>query len=195
MPVDDKLSLISRCLLLKGQRVPTAEDDGSDEWNVCSAAYDTFFEAMLEDSEFKFSTDIEELTRTGDSDDEHFDDAYALPNGCLHLIWVKIDDAIPEYRIVNNKVLLSCDTSDDVMAKFVMEADVADLSAMFKVALQEAVNYGIESGLNKDKAAADGHLAKANAFLQRAKTRNDQQEGKKALFKTRHRTARQYRRG
>jgi len=195
MPIDDKLSLVSRCLLLKGQRQPVSEDDGTDEWNVCSAAYDTWFEAMLEDSEFKFSTEIAELTRTGDSPDEHYEDAYTLPTGCLHLIWVKIDDVPQEYRIVNNEILLSCETTDDVMAKFVQEADVADLSAMFKTALQEAVNAGIESGLKKDQATADRHLAKADMLLQRARTRGDQQEGKKALFITRHRTARQVRRG
>lgn len=207
MPVDSKLSLISRCLLLKGQRVPSAEDDGSDEWNVCSAAYDTYFEAMLEDGEFKFSTDIEDLERAGDSPDQNYEDAYHLPNGCLHIIWVKLpqsnvtttdSDAVKpvliDYRIVGNQILL---TDGDAVptAKFVVEPDVADLSAMFKTALQEAVNSGIESGLKKDQGVADRHLAKADALLQRAKTRGDQQEPKKALFKTRHRTARQFRRG
>jgi hypothetical protein len=195
MPVDDKLALINRCLLLKGQRVVAAEDDGSLEWNVCSAAYDTYFEPMLEDAEFKFSTQIQELTRTGDATDEHFDDAYGLPNGCLHLITVKIDDVKQPYRIVGNEIQISCETTDEVMAKFVAEPDVTELSALFKVALQEAVYSGIESGLKKDQAIANGHIAKADAALQRAKTRGDQQEGKKALFVTRHRTARQFRRG
>lgn len=195
MPIDDKLSLINRCLLMKGQRVVATEDDGSDEWNVCSAAYDSYFEPMLEDGEFKFSTAIIELTRTGDATDEHYDDAYGLPSGCLHLIWVKIDDTKQDYRIIGNSVEISCETTDDVMAKYVVEPDVTDLSALFKVALQEAVYSGIESGLKKDQRIADGHLAKADAALQRAKTRGDQQEPKKALFVTRHRTARQYRRG
>lgn len=194
MPIDDKASLINRCLLLKGQRT-VLEDDGTDEWNVCSAAYDTYFEAMLEDSEFKFSTSIAELTRTGNATDEHYDDAYGLPNGCLHLIWVKIDDAKQDYRIVGNSIQISTDNTDDVMCKFVTEPDVTELSALFKVALQEAIYSGIEGGLKKDAKEARAHLAMADAALQRAKTRGDQQEGKKALFVTRHRTARQVRRG
>lgn len=205
MPVDSKLSLIARCLLLKGQRTCT-EDDGTDEWNVCSAAYDTYFEAMLEDGEFKFSTSIADLERSGDSPDADFEDAYDLPTGCLHIITVKLpmtdqtttSDVVKPvpvpYRIVGNQILL---TDGDAVptAKFVVEPDAADLSAMFKTALQEAVNSGIESGLKKDQGTADRHLAKADAMLQRARTRGDQQEPKKALFKTRHRTARQFRRG
>jgi hypothetical protein len=195
MPIDDKLSLINRCLLMKGQRVVAAEDDGSVEWNVCSAAYDTYFEAMLEDGEFKFSTDIIELTRTGDAVDPKFDDAYGLPDGCLHLIWVRISDERQKYSIVGNEVQISCETTDDVMAKYIVEPDVSELSALFKVALQEAVNSGIESGVKKEQRIADAHLAKADAALQRAKTRGDQQEPKKAMFVTRHRIARQFRRG
>jgi hypothetical protein len=195
MPVQDKLSLINQCLLLKGQNTVAAEDDGSPEWNVASAAYELWLPALLEDGEYKFSTEIVELSRVGDSPDAHYDDAYAIPGTCRHLISVKIEDVPQEYRIVGNQVLLSCEASDEVMAKIVIEPDSTEFSSIFVAALSEFVNSGIESGLKKDQSMADRHIAKGDALAQRAKTRGDQQEPKKSFFKTRHRTARMVRRG
>lgn len=196
----DKLATITDCLLLKGQFVPANEDDGSKEWNVCSAAYDHGVAHLLEEHDWKFSTAIEVLTRSGDSDDPDYDDAYSRPNGCLHIIWVRFasgegDEYVPaDYKIVGNQILLD-DGDGIVKAKFVVEPDATEFPAMFNSALRELVYAGIESGLKHDAKQAAGHQAAADVFLQRARTRTDQQEPKRALFRTRHRSARLARRG
>src|SRR5690242_7635978 len=119
----DKLSIVTDCLLLKGQSVPTAEDDGSKEWNVCSAAYEQGVGHLLQEHDWKFGTAIAALTRAGDSSDPDYDDAYSRPNGCLHIIWVRIasgegDEYVPvEYKIVGNQILLD-DGDGIVKAKY-----------------------------------------------------------------------------
>lgn len=193
MPIFSKLSIINTCLLLKGEHPVNVEDDGSDEWNICSAAYEQGVAHALEDHDWKFGTAIETLTRVGDSDDEDFDDEYSKPNGCLHVIWVRVDNVPTPYKIMGGNIQISADTAPT--CKFVQEPGPEDWPAMFVSAINEYVFYGIESGIKKNQSVADGHLAKAHEFLQRAKTRTDQQEPKRALFKTRHRTARQARRG
>jgi len=198
-----KLSIINTALLLKGQNTVNEEDDGSQEWNVCSAAYDQGAKHLLQEHDWKFATDIIQLTRLGDSPDHNYEDEYQKPAGTLQIVWVKLtDDAddvdsgfeSTDWKVVNNKILLTDDDSE-VVAKVVLEPDPNDWPPMFVSALQEYVFAGIEGGLKKDTRAQMAHQASALEFLTRAKTRTDQQEPKRALFKTRHRTARLVRRG
>jgi hypothetical protein len=189
-----KLSIVNTCLLLKGQRPVSAEDDGSDEWNICSAAYDQGVAHAIEEHDWKFATEIDTLDRLGDSDDPDFEDEYAKPTGCLHLIWVRVSNVPTPYKIIGDAVQITAGGVDPT-CKFVAEPGPEDWPAMFVSVINEYVFSGIESGIKKNQSTADGHLAKAHEFLQRAKTRTDQQEPKRALFKTRHRIARQTRRG
>lgn len=190
----DKLSIINDCLLLKGQRTVNTQDDGSDEWSVCSAAYDHAVKHLLEEHDWKFGTHIVSLTRTGDADDANYADAYAKPVGALHLVWVRMEDAAADYRIVGGKVLINAG-GGEVTAKVVTEPGPEDWPAMFISALRELIFSGIESGIKKNTTDARIHQGAADEFLRRAKTRTDQEEPKRTLFKGRHRTARSSRRG
>jgi hypothetical protein len=198
-----KLSIINTALLLKGQNTVNEEDDGSQEWNVCSAAYDQGAKHLLQEHDWKFATDIVELSRVGDSPDHAYEDEYARPSNVLQVIWVKLTDDVSEntsgfettdWKLVGNKILVS-DGGVEVVAKVVLEPDPNEWPPMFVSALQEYVFSGIEGGLKKNINAEMAHKSSALEFLNRAKTRTDQQEPKRALFKTRHRTARRYRRG
>lgn len=192
----DKLSLIADCLLLKGQNVPATEDDGSQEWNVCSAAYEHGVKHLIQEHDWNFGTAIETLTRSGDSTDADYEDVYPKPNGCLHLMWVRVDDVrTDEFRIIGNAIYINADEDTTVQAKFVEMPGAEDMPPMFISALNELIYAAIEGGLKKDAKEARNHQAAAVEFLQRAKTRSDQEEPKRSLFKFRMRTARRFRRG
>src|SRR6185436_18658611 len=121
----DKLSRINAMLLLANENPVAVEDDGSNEWNVCNAGFQ-IFEARLEQHDWKFATSVVALNRIGDSPDNLFDDAYAKPNGCLHLIWVRVNDVRPlTWRIIDNTICLSAGTlvAGAVTAKFVRDVD------------------------------------------------------------------------
>ncbi len=51
----DKLSLINRALALTGNYTVNVADDGSDEWNACSPAYETGLGLMMEDHGWGFA--------------------------------------------------------------------------------------------------------------------------------------------
>jgi hypothetical protein len=188
-----KLSIINDRLLVNGQRTVNVEDDGSDEWNICSAAYEHGVRHLIQEHDWKFGTTIRNLSRTGDSPDENYEDAYARPAGALHIVWVRLAGVACDYRIVGNKILLS-DAGGDVTAKIILEPGPEEWPPMFVSALNCLIDSGIARGLMKDAVEATRREAAADVYLQRARTRVDQQEPKRALFSTRLRTARLTRR-
>jgi hypothetical protein len=103
----DKLSIIADELVITGNTVPQTADDGSDEWNVCSAAYEAAVAETIEAHSWSFDTQISSLVRVGASPDDLFQDAFAKPNACLHLIWVRVNDQTVDYKIINNHVCLT----------------------------------------------------------------------------------------
>jgi hypothetical protein len=66
----DKLSIIAGELAQTGDNIPAAADNGSDEWTVCSPAYDSAVAETIEGHSWNFDTNITALVRQGDSPDE-----------------------------------------------------------------------------------------------------------------------------
>lgn len=193
MAITDKIGVINECLLLTGQNLVSVEEDGSNEWNVCSAAYEGAVGLLLERHDWKFATDIATLTRTGDALDTDYLDAYAKPNGCLHLIWVRTDDYPAEWKIVGNKVLLNADGAA-VIAKFVKEPGPDQWPPTFLRVLKTLIQAAIYRGLKRDEKEARSREADAELMLQDARTRTDQEDPKRALFKGTLRNKRRERR-
>lgn len=112
----DKLSLINQQLLLTGNNVVAAAEDGSEEWNVCSAAYEHAFEYALDNHDWKQITNVVTLNSTGTAPaDSQFDTAFAKPADCVHIIWVRYNQSgavggsnVPiVYQILNNQIVVN----------------------------------------------------------------------------------------
>jgi hypothetical protein len=116
----DKLGLIVQALQQTGNNSPSAADDGSEEWNVASAAYESALEYMLDQGDWKQLTTVATLNATpvAPTDDE-FDTAFAKPPDCIHVIWLRAnygnvsDDGffaggvpIP-YQILTNQIVVN----------------------------------------------------------------------------------------
>lgn len=210
----DKLGLINQALLLCGDNTCNVPDDGSDEWNVASAAYEAAIEYMVEDAGWKGLTAIASLPRAGDSPDDQFSDAYDKPQDCAHLIWVRLNlSGQPAnsfaviYRIIGNQICCNANgepppsnntTPGQITIKYVSvtNLDPANgyLTRTFMTALLAFVRAGIYGGLHEDAPMEQAWLKTARGIMAEARSRSDQEEPKRAMFNHRLRAARRIRR-
>lgn len=211
----DKLSVIAQQCSLTGYAAPSVADDQSDEWIVCSAAYEFAIEYMYEKYGWKQITKMVTLQSTGTApSDPMWDTAYAKPSDLIHLIFVRLDDRVCDYGILNNQIVLnalgtvpgftvgdSSSTPGVVTIKYVSsdpdgdQSDAAQkMTRTFMTALGLFVRAGIYRGLRRDAATADREEQKAMLMVQEAATRSDQEAPKRSFFNFRLRTTRNVRR-
>lgn len=188
-----KLGVINDCLVTCGENRVNIENDGSPEWRVCSAAYDQAVPEFLEQHDWKGATDIAVLSRTGDSLDADFDDAYAKPLDCLHVIWIRVDDVLTTWKVLADQILVSAGDGE-VTCKFVEDVGAENARAMFIAGVKWMVRAGIYRGLRRDEREAGMCEQKAEIAFQRAATRSDQEEPKRTLFRGKLRLQRRARR-
>src|SRR3990167_8257741 len=189
-----KLTLINSCLARSGNSPVNVEDDGSDEWTVSSAGYESGVQYLLGGHDWKFATQTATLARFGDSPDADFDDAFAKPDNILGLVWVRVDDGDVDWKIVGNRILLSAGVGV-VKAKYILEPDPEELPPLFTAALECLVKAACYEGLNEDAGEARSLRAEAEAKLSLAHTRSDREEKPRPVFRSTLLAARGVRRG
>lgn len=202
-----KLEIINSALALTGNNLVNVADDGSDEWTVCSPAYERALAFMLEDHGWVQATKVNAaLTAAGAAPaDTQFDTAYNLPDDLLHLIWVRLAGAPVPYDILAGQIVINAQGGPPppnptvapgvVSIKYVSldNSDPTEATPTFVLALQTFVMSGVYRGLHGDPGQGDRLYGEAFGILQRAKTRSDQQKPKRALWNSRVSAARRYR--
>jgi hypothetical protein len=89
----DKLTTINAALLATGNNSVNVADDGSDEWNVCSPAYETAIGYIINSHSWGFDSLVVTLNASATAPaDTDFDTAYPLPSDLVQLIWVKLNE-------------------------------------------------------------------------------------------------------
>lgn len=214
----DKLTVINRALLLTGNNPCAVADDGSDEWNVASPAYETALATMIETHTWGFSTVVNANLPASPTAPANtmWDTQYPLPADLVHLIWVKLNQNIGDtpssttamptlYDIEGGMLVVNAaggpppnpsNTPGIVSIKYV-SANVSDPTAAtptFVHALIYATMAGIYRGLHEDTVEADKTDQKAIMLMQMARTRYDQQKPKRAMWNSRITAARRVRR-
>jgi hypothetical protein len=220
----DKLTTINGGLALTGDNLVSAEDDGSDEWNTCSPAYETALGYIMESHSWGYATQVEVLqpspTPPTDTD---WDTAYPLPNDLVHLIWVKINQDVDDptgsqqtqltlYSIMGTPTgpILVINAQGgppppvppqapaQVTIKYISNSgplcDSTNGTPTLIASLQQYVVAAIYRGLHEDPAEADKTEVKAERLLQMARTRYDQQKPKRQFFNSRMAASRRVRR-
>lgn len=210
----DKLSLINQQLALTGNNLVAVADDGSDEWNVCSAAYENAIEYMFDGHDWKQITTVITLQSTGVAPtDDQFDTAYAKPPDCIHVIWVRMSDLPVVYQVLNNQIVVNQfgmippgsqtnppPTPLPVTMKYVSSSPPGvprasdQMLRTFMTALGRFVMSGIYRGLHEDLPTARAEEQSAMMLLQQARTRSDQEQPKRAPFNARITASRRVRR-
>ena len=189
----DKLSIINSELAKTGNNLVAVEDDGSDEWIACSAAYDDAVDLTIERHSWNFGSAIVALNRVGNSPDDLYSDAYAMPPGSFRLVWVRLNDASVDYKIIGNQVCLSAG-GQAVTAKYIINPGIQYWPPIFAAVIRQHVRAAIYRGLHEDAAQADREEVKAEHILQEARTTVDKNAPKRAMFNSRARSSRRVRR-
>jgi hypothetical protein len=207
----DKLALINSALRQTADNVVAAADDGSEEWNVCSPAYERALGYIIEQHPWSWARTMVVLQPAANVPaDKMWDTAFNLPADLVHLIYARIMDLPCNYQIMmgppesGNRPQLCVNAQGGPPPPPVPQAPatvtIAYISATTSdptyatptliKALEEFVIAGIYRGLHEDTGAAKEALALAEHFLQQAQTRHDQQMPKRALYNSRLRAAR-----
>lgn len=214
----DKLSVINRCLGVSGDNLCNTADDGSDEWNTASPAYEEALSVLIEDANWGFATKVVTLTASPTPPaDTAWDTAFVLPPDLAHIVWVKINrnTSDPVAGVVNRPLLydilagqLVCNAQGGppppvppqvpgiVTMKLVSRdnADPVNATPRFVRALQAFTMSGIYRGLHEDTTEAARLWQAGEQFAQQARTRYDQQKPKRQLWNSRITASRRGRR-
>lgn len=181
----DKLTIINDALALSGNKPLGQIEDGSKEWNVCTAAYESALLRMLEAHNWPFGTHVATLTRAGTPSDPAFLDAYDKPDDLLHLIWVRLNDVPVTYQVLENQIVLNA-SGQAVTAKYVRQPTVDLLPPTFVDALRTYVESACFQALGTPNAGEAAHKwNRAENWRKEAMTKVDQEQPKRALFQSR----------
>ena len=205
----DKLGVINSALSQTGDNTVNVADDGSDEWNVCSPAYERALAYMIESHGWSQATDVRILQPAANvPNDDQFDTAYPLPADLIFLIWVRISDLPCIWGLLNDQLVVNAKggtASNPVLpgttpavvtikGVFSTNSDPTFSTPTFVVALTAFVMSGIYRGLHEDVAQAERMWNSGKALLQEAMTRHDQQLPKRSMFNSRISASRRIRR-
>jgi hypothetical protein len=221
----DKTGVVNNALSSTGDNTISVADDGSDEWNVCSPAYESGLSYAMESHSWGFATVLVTLQPSPTApQDTTWDTAYPIPQDCVHVVWVKINqdtsDPVSQtqsqltlYDIMgtpNGPVIVvnamggppppppGTVTPATITMKYLSNAgalcDSTNGTPTLILALQAFVMSGIYRGLHEDPAEGDKMWAAGEMMLQKARTRYDQQKPKRQFFNSRMEASRRVRR-
>jgi len=220
----DKVGLINSALVLTGDNLVAAADDGSDEWNVASAAYERGLGYAAESHSWGFAKLVATLNPSPTAPpDTQWDTAYPIPADCVHIIWLKINQdtasavnvqtaqpTLYDLQVVGGVSCIVVNAQggpppppSPVAPAVITLCYISNAGALCDpsmgtptliVALQAFVQAGIYNGLHEDTAQGAAMWKFAEEMLQRARTRYDQQKPKRQFFNSRIYAARRIRR-
>jgi hypothetical protein len=221
----DKLTICNSALVSCGDNTIAVADDGSDEWNVCSPAYDRGLGYAMESHGWGYATQVITLQPSPTApQDTSWDTAYPIPQDCVHIIWLKINqdtsDPVTQtqaqltlYDIMgtpNGPVIVTnaqggppppppgTVTPATITLKYLSNSgpltDATNGTPTLILALQSFVMAGIYRGLHEDTAEGDKMWAAGEHMLQMARTRYDQQKPKRQFWNSRMGASRRIRR-
>ena len=220
----DKLGVVNSALTSTGDNIVNVVDDGSDEWTVCSSAYETALGYIMESHSWGYAAQVAVLRPSATAPtDTDWDTQYPLPNDLVHLIWAKINqntsnpsasnaNQLTVYSIMGTPtgpvLVINAQggppppatpvTPAQVTIKYVSNAgalcDITAGTPTLVRALQAFIMSDIYRGLHEDPTEADRVYQGAMRLLQEARTRYDQQKPKRRFFNSRITAARRIRR-
>jgi hypothetical protein len=193
-----KLEIINSALSQTSDNLFAAADDGSEEWNAASPAYERALAYVCETHPWDWLTDVRLLVPSPKApDDDQYDTAYPLPADLVHLIMVRLNDVPCVWDIFNNQIVVNAQggppppspptTPLPVTIKgiFSKNSDPTFSTPMVVLVLQLFVMSGIYRGMHSDTAEADKLWTEALRMLDQAKARHDMQKPKYAIFNSR----------
>ena len=193
----DKFTIIQNALSMTGNNVVAEADDGTDEWNVASRAFDRALTNITARHDWNFATRTalleSELTA---NPSVKYSRAFQPPTDCLQVIsvWAPLpvdaedfdsnlapEQAYPitDYEIVAGKICTS--RVDPLTLKYLTLPEPEDSHALFVEVITLYVEAGCLKGLNKDFGTALAREQQAELMLNQARPRVDMQTPRRNL--------------
>lgn len=214
--LSDKLTIINQALINTGNNPVNVGDDTSDEWITASSAFEQWVPILLYRRNWGFAERLQVLNRMGDASYPGYSDVYAKPADCLFLIDVyrpdvarlvstaayqsedrRRDNTRPpglEYKIVADRI--NCRAPNGAVALYTpFPVGSQPWSVGFVAALRLKIEATLYRALNEDMSASYQSDRFAEAALQEAAARADQEEPRKVAFRSPLAEARWRRRG
>ena len=193
-----KTETINSALSQTGDNLIAAADDGSEEWNVASPAYERALAYMIESHGWSQATAVRTLQPSNVAPaDTRYDTAYPLPDDLVHLIWVRLNDTNCNWDLLNDQLVVNAQGGPPppnppatplpltIKGVFSTNSDPTFGTPTFVLALVAFVMSGIYRGLHKDTGQAERMWNAGKAMLMEAKSRHDMQKPKRAIFNSR----------
>ena len=211
----DKLGIVNSALAATGDNFCSAAENGSDEWNVASPAYERGLGYAMESHSWGYATLVVTLQPSPTApQDTDYDTAYPIPTDCVHIIWLKINQDTTDpantqtnqpvlYRIMGTPagpvIVVNAQggppppqppaTPATITLKYLSNSgalcDSTNGTPTLILALQSFTMSGIYRGLHEDPAEGDKMWMAGEQMLQKARTRYDQQLPKRQFFNPR----------
>lgn len=200
-----KLQVINAALLAMGE-VEVAENDGSNEWRVLEAQWAPIVEAELEDSNYAFSkVQANLLTRIDGI--FGYNDGFQLPPAALHVRHAWIQDSSgstgtygnlsEDPRGTSRKMIewvtdagyIYVNKSDGVWVEYLEVPDPSVFSATFISGIKMKLQAAALRSLREEYTDADRMDARADAYLQRARTNSSKSQSARPVTRSRSRFA------
>lgn len=189
-----KLSLLNDALFICGENVFTAADDGSQEWNVVSASYESGLRMLLADHNWKFAKTIDEVLDRDDPDDPAWQDAYERPTAAVHITRVMDTNGnVIPWAIFGAMIHVNQD--DGILVESIQDKSPSVWPNFFTQVMERFVFAGIYRGIKHSHEAATAEEDRAMKLLSRARPRVDQEEPVSARHVSGLARARRTRRG
>lgn len=183
----DRLTIINDALLSTGNNPLNVEYDGSDEWLAADSAFRRAVSYLLSKHRWNFATttvSLAGLVPQSPSGLAHYDKAYALPGDCLHVAAAYLNGfPLSEYEIVDHK--LCCPYDAGVTIKYVRTPSPDQWPPMFIELLTMKVEAHLMRGINEDPAEARARDNRVDAELAEFRSQSDQEEGRRAILRSR----------
>lgn len=214
----DKLTLLNRALAVTGNNLLAVLNDGSDEFNVCSPAYDDAIAVMTEDHGWGPAIVVNPQLAANPTPPKNtaWDTRYPLPADFIHMIWVRINQNTTDpisstlgqptlYDFEEGMLVLNAQggppppnppqTPGIVSIKYISNNMGAETGTpRFVRALQTYVMSAIYRGLHGDAKQADSMFQAAELLAQYARSRYDMQKPKRQFWNSRIALSRRVRR-
>jgi hypothetical protein len=188
-----KLEIINAAGIAVGEQPIPYEFDGSDEWTVGHSAFERHLPVLLARHNWNFATKTAALSRTGASTQYGFTDRFARPTDLLHLRSVTdaTTGAHVAFAYVDGEI-------HAVQNSGLVEYVAAPAYEAWPSLFVETLTLYIEAAFLRDRQeweAAQSRESRAEAMLNMAANRTDQELGARVLYRSRLREARSIRRG
>lgn len=192
----DKLTILNNALIATGNNRVNVLNDPSDEYQVANTAFDRAIRYLMGTHAWPFAMTIDLLVRVPDAENKSrrfSKNGFRLPANTLHVKDVyRYTYPLTDYEIMGT--VLSCPYESDVYAAVVKTPPDALWHPMAEEVLTRFVEVGLLRGLNEDFREATNRESSAEALLMDARTRTDQENPARNIYKSKIAQARRTRR-